>query len=166
MQSLATRLHHLRSTTSCAGIYNSPYHVGFHPTAFGVPVEEHLRHAIRPMIKQELLNRSKTLRPLETLPPIPPRLERAPYETVEDAERQERWVSKTQRVAGTDFMPAVSKPVQPYPGSIHAGTKYTPPLTLERSSNKSQWVSEQPFIANVPTNRVVDSAGSNNKYAL
>ena len=39
---LATRLHHLRSTASCAGIYNSPYHVGYHPTAFGVAVEEHL----------------------------------------------------------------------------------------------------------------------------
>ena len=37
---LAQRLHHLRSTASCAGIYNSPYHQGYHPTAFGVPVEE------------------------------------------------------------------------------------------------------------------------------
>lgn len=45
---LATRLHHLRSTASCAGIYNSPYHVGYHPTAFGVPVEDHLRNAVRP----------------------------------------------------------------------------------------------------------------------
>ena len=37
---LATRLHHLRSTATRQGIYNSPYHVGYHPTAFGVPVEE------------------------------------------------------------------------------------------------------------------------------
>jgi len=51
---LATRLHHLRSTASCAGIYNSPYHIGYHPTAFGVPVEDHLRNAVRPLIKREL----------------------------------------------------------------------------------------------------------------
>lgn len=44
---LSQRLHHLRSTTTCAGIYNSAYHVGHHPTAFGVPVEQHLRTAIR-----------------------------------------------------------------------------------------------------------------------
>ena len=55
---LATRLHHLRSTASCAGIYNSPYHIGYHPTAFGVPVEDHLRNAVR--------------RSLALNPPFPP----------------------------------------------------------------------------------------------
>ena len=48
---LSQKLHHLRSTATCAGIYNSAYHVGHHPTAFGIPVEEHLRTAIRPLIK-------------------------------------------------------------------------------------------------------------------
>ena len=40
VNTLSMRLHHLRSTSTCAGIYNSAYHVGHHPTAFGVPVEE------------------------------------------------------------------------------------------------------------------------------
>lgn len=44
---LASKLHHLRSTDAVPGMYNSPYHVGFHPTAFGVTIEEHLRLSIR-----------------------------------------------------------------------------------------------------------------------
>ena len=59
---LSQKLHHLRSTATCAGIYNSAYHVGHHPTAFGIPVEEHLRTAIRPLIKAELArSRTRTL---------------------------------------------------------------------------------------------------------
>ena len=40
VNTLSKKLHHLRSTATCAGIYNSAYHVGHHPTAFGVPVED------------------------------------------------------------------------------------------------------------------------------
>ena len=72
MSYLASKLHHLRSTESVASIYNSPYHAGFQPTAFGVPVEQHLRESIRPLLKQELRNKQKTLRPIASLPPIAP----------------------------------------------------------------------------------------------
>lgn len=47
VSALAARLHHLRSTDAVPGMFNSPYHVGYHPTAYGVPIEEHLRTAIR-----------------------------------------------------------------------------------------------------------------------
>merc|ERR1712087_484378 len=102
---LASKLHHLRSTESCASIYASPYQIGFQPTAFGIPVEQHLREAIRPVIKKEIAMRSRTLRPLQSLPPIPPAL--TPELTdgqVLDAARQDRWLSKTQRMGGSDFV--------------------------------------------------------------
>ena len=73
---LSKKLHHLRSTATCAGIYNSAYHVGHHPTAFGVPVEEHLRTAIRPVIKARS---TLTLNPNPNLTPTLPLPQPDPY---------------------------------------------------------------------------------------
>ena len=155
---LATRLHHLRSTATCQGIYNSPYHVGYHPTAFGVPVEEHLRSAVRPLIKQELAARGKTLKPVGSLPPIEPRnVHQAGWAEMEQEERQERWLSKTKRMAQEDFVTAAGKLPLNYPGSVHLDAGYNPPpQSLERSVDKSRWISDTNFKPAVPTNRFVD----------
>ena len=51
---LACKLHHLRSTETVPSIYASPYHEGFHPTAFGVPVEQRLRETIKPTLRAEI----------------------------------------------------------------------------------------------------------------
>lgn len=160
VNSLATRLHHLRSTASCAGIYNSPYHVGYHPTAFGVPVEEHLRNAVRPVIKQELSERGRTLKPVGSLPPIQPRnMHQASYGEMMQEERQERWLDKTKRMAQEDFVKATGRMPLNYPGSVHVATGYhPPPASLERSVDKSRWVSEENFKPAVPSNRLVDPA--------
>ena len=83
VNTLSKRLHHLRSTAACAGIYNSAYHVGHHPTAFGVPVEQHLRAAIRPMIKAELAHRQRNIGPLPPLSPINPHRTEMSYDFVE-----------------------------------------------------------------------------------
>ena len=40
-------LHHMLSTASCRGVYNSPYHQPTQATMFGLPVEEHLRNVAR-----------------------------------------------------------------------------------------------------------------------
>lgn len=159
---LSQRLHHLRSTTTCAGIYNSAYHVGHHPTAFGVPVEQHLRTAIRPVIKQEMLMRSKNLKPVQSLPPINPHRTEMSYDYVQQQARQEKWINKTKRIAGAEFDPN-PKPNprgNAYPGSVHIGTKYNAPLTLERTVEKEKWVTQEPFYQAVPSNRIVSSAGS------
>jgi len=157
---LATRLHHLRSTASCAGIYNSPFHVGYHPTAFGVPVEEHLRHAVRPLIRQELAARGRTLKPVGSLPPIKPRnMHQATYGEMEQEDRQEKWLAKTKRMAQEDFVTAPGKLPFSYPGSVHVATGYhPPPASLERSVDKSRWISDVNFKPAVPTNRLVDPA--------
>ena len=165
---LATRLHHLRSTASCAGIYNSPYHVGYHPTAFGVPVEEHLRNAVRPAIKRELAERGKTLKPVGSLPPIEPRnMHQASYGEMMQEERQERWLDKTKRMAQEDFVKSTGRMPLNYPGSVHVATGYhPPPASLERGVDKTRWVSDQNFKPAVPSNRLVDPAGMNEKSRM
>jgi len=168
---LATRLHHLRSTASCAGIYNSPYHVGYHPTAFGVAVEEHLSNAIRPQIKKELAARGRKLKPVGSLPPIKPRnMHQATYGELEAEQKEERWLSKTQRMGQEDFVTTAGKLALPYPGSVHvtnvtdatqASVGYhPPPASLERGVDKTRWLSEQNFKPAVPTSRLVDPARS------
>ena len=156
VNTLATRLHHLRSTASCAGIYNSPYHVGYHPTAFGVPVEEHLRNAVRPVIKKELSERGRTLKPVGSLPPIQPRnMHQASYGEMMQEERQERWLDKTKRMAQEDFVKAT--------GACPSTCRLRPrshrlssPRLLERSVDKSR-VAEENFRRQC-LNRLVDPA--------
>ena len=167
---LATRLHHLRSTASCAGIYNSPYHVGYHPTAFGVAVEEHLSNAIRPTIKRELAQRGRKLTAVPQLPPIAPRNMPAPYPEMEDRARQEAWLNKTTRMGQDDFVTAAGKNPLTYPGSVHVTNVgdatqtsvgyHPPPASLERGIDKTRWVSEHNFKPAVPTNQLVDPARS------
>lgn len=157
---LACKLHHLRSTASCYGLYASPYHVGYQPTAFGVPVEEHLRTAIRPVIRQELQARAKSIKPLQSLPPIKPHHSPGAYDATLDDERNERWLSKTKRVAQEDFVPMVGQSALRFPGSVHVGAGYHPPGNIEREVDKNKWVSKEPFVPAVPTNRIVSSAGT------
>jgi hypothetical protein len=40
-------LHHMLSTASCRGVYNSAYHQPTQATMFGLPVEEHLRNVAK-----------------------------------------------------------------------------------------------------------------------
>ena len=156
------------STASCPGIYNSPYHIGFHPTAFGVPVEERLRTAIKPQLKREIAARAKTLRPLPSLDPIPPLLGIKPHDEIHAKELQEKWLSKTKRIGGADFLPTGAKSrKEPAHQSIHAGTLYhSQGQILERTVEKSKWVTDRPFYGSVPTNRIVTTAGSDPKYSL
>jgi len=155
---LAARLHHLRSTDTLPGLYNSPYHVGYHPTAFGVPIEEHLRTAIRPIIKKELAEkRSRGLKPIQSLPPIKPLLSPGPYDQIKDGQREDTWLSKTQRMGPDDFMPTGRSNLA-YPGSVHINAGYNPPPThLEREVDKTKWVTQKGFVAAVPTDKIVDS---------
>jgi hypothetical protein len=154
---LSKKLHHLRSTATCAGIYNSAYHVGHHPTAFGVPVEEHLRTAIRPLIKAELAHRQRNIGPLPPLDPIFPHSAGMSHEYVEQQAKEERWINKTRRIGGTEFNPNGGVTHPGYGGSIHVGTNYHPPLNLERTVEKDKWVTKEPFYQAVPIGRIVQS---------
>jgi len=157
VNTLSKKLHHLRSTATCAGIYNSAYHVGHHPTAFGVPVEEHLRQAIRPVIKAELAHRQRNIAPLPPLDPIFPHSTGMSHEYVEQQAKEERWINKTRRIGGTEFNPNGGVTHPGYGGSIHVGTNYHPPLNLERTIDKNKWVTQEPFYQAVPIGRIVQS---------
>ena len=51
-EKVTENLHHLLSTSAQAGIYNSPYLQGNVPTAFNIPVEDHLRHGMTKYLKR------------------------------------------------------------------------------------------------------------------
>ena len=52
-------LHHLLSTASTPGVYNPPYAQGMVPTAFNVPIEEHLRDGVKELFATQGLKRVK-----------------------------------------------------------------------------------------------------------
>uniref|UniRef100_A0A7S0EK24 Uncharacterized protein n=1 Tax=Hanusia phi TaxID=3032 RepID=A0A7S0EK24_9CRYP len=47
-------LHHMLSTASCSGVYNSPY-VSNPQTAFGLPIESHLRNVAKGTLRETIL---------------------------------------------------------------------------------------------------------------
>ena len=64
-----------------------------------------------------------------------------------------------------DFMPTGRSELT-YPGSVHINAGYNPPPQhLEREVDKTKWVTQTGFRAAVPTDRIVDSRGSQRGYA-
>lgn len=163
MHHLASKLHHLRSTAICPSIYNSPYHVGFHATAHGIPVEEHLRTALRSSLKAEVLSRQKNRPPVQSLPPIHPLLPPGVSEVMlHEEERQQRWLSKASRMGTQDFNARVSARKLPHLPSVHNTEELAPCeqrqiKNFERPITKDKWVSTQPFVPQVPSNRILAS---------
>jgi len=158
---LSMRLHHLRSTETCPGMFNSPYHVGFHPTAFGVPIEEHLRTAIKPYLRKTIKEAKKSLRPIGSLPPIKPCHSPSPHDAVRVAQRESDLLSKSQRVGPDDFLPSGRTASPQYQGSVHVNAGYHPPRgNLDREVDKTKWVAKETFYNSVPSNRYVSSAGT------
>ena len=47
-------LHHMLSTGTCAGVYNSPYDQMAPATVYGLPIEEHLRNVARGTLRQQI----------------------------------------------------------------------------------------------------------------
>ena len=91
-----------------------------------------------------------------------------PHDEIHAKELQEKWLSKTKRIGGADFLPTGAKSrKEPAHQSIHAGTLYhSQGQILERTVEKSKWVTDRPFYGSVPTNRIVTTAGSDPKYSL
>jgi len=48
-------LHHMLSTASCSGVYNSPYNLSNPQTAFGLPIESHLRNVAKGTLRETIL---------------------------------------------------------------------------------------------------------------
>mmetsp|Transcript_3052 Transcript_3052/g.7622 ORF Transcript_3052/g.7622 Transcript_3052/m.7622 type:complete len:279 (+) Transcript_3052:27-863(+) len=48
-------LHHMASTASCSGVYNSPYHQATQATVYGMAVEEHLQNVAKGTLRESIL---------------------------------------------------------------------------------------------------------------
>ena len=107
-----------------------------------------------------VLEAFQALKPVGSLPPIhPANMHGATYGEMVQEERQEKWLSKTKRMAQEDFVTATGRLPLNYPGSVHVATGYNPPpASLARGVDKSRWTSENDFKTAVPSNRLVDPA--------
>lgn len=58
---ITQNLHHILSTKSCMGIFASPFGAQFNATAFGVPVETHIRNQFKRLYQEKLEETALTL---------------------------------------------------------------------------------------------------------
>jgi len=157
VEALSAKLHHLVSTKTVAGIYNSPMHDGFLPTAFSIPVEQHLRNAIKPQLREDMRRSAKgklmNTKPQLSLAPS------EPYVSRDERRREHERASKLGFVAGNFNNSAkASGPFADAQLSIQAGLPYVDgnKLQLTRATNKSSWVSSKPFHTAVPSNKLLE----------
>jgi len=59
-------LHHMLSTGSCAGVYNSPYDQMAPATVYGLPIEEHLRNVAKGTLRSTIKHVTGNQQPPET----------------------------------------------------------------------------------------------------
>lgn len=111
---VSSNLHHLVSTRSMPGIYNSPYVADNPPTAMGIPVEEHLRAGVKDLLRTRLTGKVKMTKDLNgtkriPIRPPPSRLSlqaTGPYDAVEQAQKMEaklgkrRWMGGARNILG------------------------------------------------------------------
>jgi hypothetical protein len=101
-------LHHLVSTRAIAGVYNSPA-LPSTATAFGVPVETHIRTNARKVVSRKLTSAA----PPSKLAPYPPSNKStiqasSEYSTELRAVRTQRRYDKLRRLSGSDFQAVVN----------------------------------------------------------
>ena len=153
-QKVTQNLHHLVSTASCAGIYASPYFHDNLPTAFGVPIEDHLRRSTKQLLRTQGL-RSKRHRPKKQAISIQAQ---SPFDAMERASRQEARYSKLQRVSARDFIAGGTggMPLKHIPG-ISNGTEYLGNFELAGTTSACGGDSAQkPFYTALPSNQLFD----------
>ncbi|KAG1710008.1 hypothetical protein DVH05_017017 [Phytophthora capsici] len=96
-------LHHLVSTRTIAGVYNSPMQLAS-ATSFGVPVETHIKNNSRRVVTSRL----ESSCPPSKLTPYPPSNKAtlqatAPYDSVQQEARKETKYHKLRRLGTSDF---------------------------------------------------------------
>lgn len=137
----STKLHHLVSTRTQPGIYNSPMHGDDLPTAFGIPVEHHLREAVKPKVREELKRR-----PIARFLAKPDLsvASTTPYRTAEEIAREEDALNRSTFLAGNFRTLGRSGALfNPAMDSVHTGTPYIDGgvTQISREAKKSSWVS-------------------------
>lgn len=156
-------LHHLLSTASTPGVYNPPYvPEDMIPTAFDVPVEEHLRRGVKDFLKTNGLRRVKP-----STYAARSRLSvqaSSKYGVIEEEKRSTRHYSKLRHLSAEPFVAGSKPKPRPVPGGISLGVEYEEPWRLSRSvrelehhpSQKAKRVDQKPFHTSVINNRLFE----------
>jgi hypothetical protein len=115
-------LHHLVSTKSRLGVYRSPFSDDLQPTAFGVPIEEHLRRNTREILHTRGLKTARHVK-RRTRGSV---LAQDPYDEIQAVIRAETRHSKMRRVSRKDFVAGGRSRVleQNRISSVHASAPY------------------------------------------
>lgn len=153
-------LHHLVSTAVTPGIYNPPYAADDEvPTAFNVPIEEHLRAGSKHYVRTQ---RRKKRPPSYAGADYRKSLQASSaYNAVEEARREEARYSKLRMIEPISFR-AGGKVKPPSAGaSISTGTKYLEPhlagqaerVAEHSEEHKAKRVADKPFHTSVTRNR-------------
>jgi len=119
-------LHHLVSTSATPGIYKSPYMQHQIPTAFGIPIEEHLCRGVKDILRTKQMKQS-TIKSAVYAKPVEDRRSvqaDCQYDTGEAA-RMDAKYSKMQQLDGKSFLAGgVARDLASYTVSVDQGTQY------------------------------------------
>ena len=163
-------LHHLLSTKCQPGIYNSPYLQGDVPTAFNIPVEDHLRHGVKSYLRRSGKigatrgstagsSRSRgSMADGRTTFASRPRSRisvqaEGVYGEDQEARRLENKYSRLKRLSPKPFSAGTKSQMPPSGPGISQGTPYEELWKVARSSrdpaleDKSKRVSDKPFVS-------------------
>ena len=128
---VTANLHHLLSTKTQPGIYNSPYNQDQPPTAMGIPVEEHLRVGVKDLLRTRLSKKVPLAPDMNGTMKIPVRPNNkqtlqatGAYDAVQQAERMENKLGKTQWASSRNFLGGGHFQEGPYQTGISEGTPF------------------------------------------
>ena len=167
-EKVTENLHHLLSTSAQAGIYNSPYLQGNVPTAFNIPVEDHLRHGMTKYLQRTIhpggtstnRNPSRTSASRQSTAGtggIRPRSRvsvraGSKYGVEKDQKRWEEKFSRLRRLSPKPFSAGAKSKLGKFNGGISIGTPYEELWKIARSSrdlaveDKTKRVTSAPFV--------------------
>ena len=169
-EKVTENLHHLLSTSAQAGIYNSPYLQGNVPTAFNIPVEDHLRHGMTKYLKRTVRQGGGTFtnrnpsrasgasrQSTAGTGGVRPRSRvsvraGSKYGIEKDQKRWEEKFSRLRRLSPKPFSAGSKTKLGKFNGGISIGTPYEELWKIARSSrdpaveDKTKRVTSAPFV--------------------
>ena len=128
-------LHHLVSTKSVPGVYNSPYDVDHPPSALGVPVETHLTNGVKDLLLLRDYARPRLARDLNGTrrvdvgrEPNPRSLQASsPYDAPLLAARMEAKLERVGFIGAADLRTGQRVHDEPYQRGINEGSEFYDP---------------------------------------
>lgn len=155
-------LHHLLSTASTPGVYNPPYAQDMVPTAFDIPIEEHLREGVKDFLKTQGLRRVK---PASYASDTKLSVQASSkYDAVKEHERTQKHYGKLRQLSHRPFVAGSKPKPRPVEPSIATGVEFEEPWKLARSTRelehhptqKARRVASKPFHTSVINNRLFE----------